>query len=55
MQFHAEPGIILAMRFGIAASLWLTRGFSLDLGIALNGVSAKVQPYGHSSARPKMR
>ena len=48
MQFHAEPGIILARRFGIAASLRLTQGCSWIWEIALGGVSAKVKPLNRS-------
>ena len=44
IQFRAEPGTILTRRFEEAASLRLTRGLQLDLEIALNGVSAKIQP-----------
>src|SRR5205823_8137930 len=39
-----EPGTIVTRRFGTATSLRLTRGLQLDLEIALNGVSAKIQP-----------
>src|SRR3954464_11832796 len=46
LQFHAQPGIILPRRFGIAASLRLTRGSSWIWEIALNGVSVKIQPRG---------
>jgi hypothetical protein len=56
MQFHAQPGIILARRFGIAASLRLTRGSNWTWGIALNGVSAKIQPRGFfSRAEDKLK
>ena len=44
IQFRAEPGSLLTRRFEEAASLRLTRGLQLDLEIALNGVSAKIQP-----------
>ncbi|PYJ72809.1 MAG: hypothetical protein DME75_03445 [Verrucomicrobia bacterium] len=45
IQFRAEPGTVLMRRFSAAASLRLTRGFQLDLAIALNGVPAKIQPH----------
>ena len=55
MQFHAEPGIILARRFGIAASLRLTQGCSWIWEIALGGVSAKVKLSTGRLVRPKGR
>src|SRR5205814_5880285 len=44
IQFRAEPGTILTRRFEEAASLRLTRGSSWIWGIALNGVSANIEP-----------
>ena len=41
---RAGAGTILTRRSGTAASLRLTRGSSWIWGIALNGVSAKIQP-----------
>ena len=39
-----NQGTILMRRFEEPASPWLTQGLQLDLEIALNGVSAKIQP-----------
>jgi hypothetical protein len=44
IQLRDEPGIIFTRRFEEAASLRLTRDSSWTWGIALNGVSAKIQP-----------
>ena len=46
IQFQPELETILERRFERGASLRLNRGLQLDLEIALNGVSANVQPCG---------
>ena len=55
IQFRSEPGTIPSRgAFETAASLRLTRGSSWTWGIALNDVSAKVQPRAAYSAVPKI-
>ena len=54
IQFRAEPGTILTRRFGTAALTSADSGLQLNLEIALNGVSAKIQPLRAYSAVPKI-